>query len=123
MIIDTKNRTKLQRVLEEHLAAAGEGEGKKFLLIMLSLIYDLEEMENRRRPLPPARDPSGFPDANRLLPEENPRQRPQPSAQNPSGLQDADRLLLEENRRLKALLDTMLSRIRFSAREFSETAH
>jgi hypothetical protein len=98
MIIDMENRTRLQRVLEEHLTATREGESRKLLLIMLSLIYDLEEMESRRRQQGLA-DSSGLPDTA------------------------AHHNILEENRRLKALLDTLLSRVRFAPSEASETAH
>jgi hypothetical protein len=97
MIINIENRTRLQRVLEEHLSSTREGESRKLLLIMLSLIYDLEEMENRGLPQNQADSPC-FPEPRTLH-------------------------ILEENRRLKALLDTLLSRVRFSPRESPETAH
>ncbi|MDR2075571.1 MAG: hypothetical protein LBP61_01360 [Desulfovibrio sp.] len=97
MIIAPQDRVRLQRVLEEHLSLGEEGESRNFLLIMLSLIYDLEEMENRRR---------------RFLPEDSP-DLAEPEAH----------FLQEENRRLKALLDTLLSRVRFAATGIPETAH
>ena len=97
MIIAQQDRIKLQRVLEDHLRAHEEGESRKFLLIMLSLLYDLDEMENRR---------------GETLPEDP------PDPAEPESL-----LLQEENRRLKALLDALLSRIRFAAPGTTETAH
>ena len=119
MIINAESRARLQRVLEEHLAAGGEGESRNFLLIMLSLIYDLKEMESRPQK---ARTPSAACPAGqiRLLPEENLHPRTGNLPRSPAG---EAHLIMEENRRLKALLDTLLSRVRFSAPQASETAH
>jgi hypothetical protein len=100
MIIDLENRTRLQRALEDRLAEIGEGEGKNFLLIMLSLIYDLEEAEFRRQARQRHRQPEGG---------------SSPATEDPR--------IMEENRRLKALLDVLLARVRFSAPGASETAH
>ncbi|MDR2160918.1 MAG: hypothetical protein LBO77_02100 [Desulfovibrio sp.] len=100
MIIDMENRLRLQRVLERRIVEIEAGDGRNFLLVMLSLLYDLEEMERMERERPDrGAVPAG---TSREEPEEN-------------------RMLEEENRRLKALLDVFLSRVRFAPEVVSET--